>query len=36
MLERWRDGGHIEIAADRDTARRRAAATLLLVPRAGR
>jgi len=32
MLQRWRDGGHIEIAADRDTARRRAVDTLLLVP----
>jgi len=36
MLQRWRDGGHIEIAADRDAARRRAADTLLLVPRTGR
>ena len=34
QLERWRDGGHIEIAIDRETARRRAAAALLLVPRA--
>src|SRR3546814_11519678 len=24
FLQRWRDGGHVEIATDRDTARRRA------------
>jgi penicillin amidase len=32
QLRRWRDGGYIGIATDRETARRRAAATLLLVP----
>jgi penicillin amidase len=36
QLERWRDGGHIGIAVDRDSARERAAATLLLVPRPAR
>jgi hypothetical protein len=33
MLTRWRDGGHVEIATDRDTARRRAAGILTLAPK---
>jgi penicillin amidase len=33
MLTRWRDGGHVEIATDRNSALRRATAILTLVPR---
>ena len=33
QLERWRDGGHIEIATTRDAARRQAASVLTLAPR---
>lgn len=33
MLQRWRDGGHVEIATDRDTARRRAASILTIAPK---
>lgn len=36
MLDRWRDGGHVAVAMDRDAARRRAVDTLLLVPGTGR
>lgn len=33
QLERWRDGGHVEIATTRDAARQRAASVLTLAPR---
>jgi len=36
MLDRWRNGGHVAVAMNRDAARRRAVDTLLLVPGTGR
>jgi penicillin amidase len=33
MMERWRDGGHVEIATSRDAARKRAESILVLAPK---
>jgi penicillin amidase len=33
MVERWRDGGHVTIATDREAARRRAVSTLVITPK---
>jgi penicillin amidase len=33
MVERWRDGGHVTIATDKEAARRRAVSTLVITPK---
>jgi penicillin amidase len=33
MVERWRDGRHVTIATDKETARQRAVSTLTLMPK---
>jgi penicillin amidase len=33
MVERWRDGGHVTIATDKETARQRAVSTLVIKPK---